>query len=185
MYHGHHHNVISYEVSSGESVKHYNRKFLRDFYALGMGNNLKDIAERQRRAIQAAINKYDLEIAPIARKAGFAEGTLRFFLNLKGRKQTKAMGSDKVESLANAIGIPITELLGISPPAETSNIDADLMMQCIREVKTESKALKEKYTLEQTVLVAIESYNYVMAQRQKGKPITEAGAAVSAILKKI
>jgi len=185
MYHAPHTNVESYDTSSGKNVELYNRNLVREFYALGMKQSLRQIADRQRKAIQAVFNRLDLEIKSTCEKAGFSEGALRHFLNTNAKKPTRAMGSDKVEALASAIGIPITELLGINAASDTATIDADLMMQCIGEVKAESRAMKEKYTIEQTVFVAIESYNYVITQRQKGKPITEAAAAVSAILKKI
>lgn len=181
----HHNNVEYYDVSSGDCVEHYNRISLRNRYASGMGIKLQQIANRQREAIRRIIHKYDLEIAPLCKKAGFSEGTLRHFLNVSAKKPTKAMGSDKIEALSIAMGVPVSELLGITQQQKDAyySIDASLLRECSDEIRGYAKEINKTLTFETTQELSIKLYNSIMEDEVRGSKTAPSRALASFIVK--
>ncbi len=66
-----------------------------------------EIAKKQRLAIRAIMEKYDLKVSPWCQKAGLSEGTLRNFLN----GDSDSISSNNLELLANATGLTAGQLL--------------------------------------------------------------------------
>jgi hypothetical protein len=65
------------------------------------------IADRQRKILRQHMDRLDLNVSSWAKKAGFTEGALRHFLS----GDNNSLGSDKMEMLANAIGLTLSEML--------------------------------------------------------------------------
>ena len=122
------------------------------------------IAERQRNAIRAVMERYNLRVDPWCKKANISEGTLRNFLN----GDSDSIGAGNLELLANAAKISVGELLG-----EEVHYKADdaLMAEAAEAIQAAAISQNKKLTLADAMTYTVMLYNHVMEFRKNGKEI--------------
>lgn len=127
------------------------------------------VANRQRAAIRKIQAHYDMKVKPWCDAAGISEASLRNFLN----GETNSMTSDRMELLANVIGLTVGQLLDGTIPEKSGEAEksGDMISLCVDAIMKASEELGWAPSVIEASKKASQLHQYVMEYRSLGDDV--------------